>query len=998
MAADMTRKAPQDWVGQSTPRLEDRALLCGQARFIDDLEPVARLHHAAILRSPHGHAEIEAIDTSRAEELPGVAGVLTGADVAALSKPLGNMICNQIRFFPCAVTRARYFGEPIAVVVAQDRYVAEDALDLIEVKYRPLPAVVDAEVAMGAEAPVIHEEVGSNALQHRTFRYGEPDAAFDQAHRTVRVKVNYPRVNSTPVETYGAIAEFDAGAERYTIWSNFQGPFALHPLMCGALGVGSQKLRLIGAPASGGSFGIKHGLYPYMVLLALASRKFGVPVKWTEDRVEHLAGSSASSGRTTAIEGAFDSEGILTGLRFHQIENVGAYVRVPEPAALYRMHATLNGPYRVRNIAVDNHVVVTNQVPSGLNRGFGGPQFFYPLERLMDVAAGELDLDPAELRRRNLVPANAFPYECPAGSILDSGDYQKALDLALRTIDYDALKADHARRRKEGRLCGIGIAVAVETSGSNMAYVGLALTPEQRAESLPKSGASASARVSMDAAGSVIVHVDSVPNGQGHRTVVAQVVADELGMQVDDIEVVTELDTFNCPWSITSGNYANRFSTTVVSSAALAARQAAHKVRLVAGREFGVAPERVELSGGYASAPGARNAPIPIRRLAAQLHWHTSDMPDGVNGPIMESATFAPKIMEVADNQDRLRSSLTYSFQCDIAAVEIDPGTGQVHVEKYVTVHDVGNMLNPKLVDGQVLGGFAHGFGAGMLERVAYGADGTLLSSTFQDYMCPTAHDLPQLTIAHTTTPSPNTEHGSKGLGDGSSMIAPVTLANAIAQAAGLRQLVPPFTPPRVWTLLQGDDPDAEEVDAPAQDRHEPSFGGHPLSGEGTVELDAPRSRVWHALFDVQGLKGIIPGCKELRQTGQYTYEAVVDIRVAGIGGRYSAQIHLSDLREPDHLRIGGSAEGSLGTGRGEATVRLAELADGGTRLHYSYRAGVSGKVAGFGHRMLDSVTRVLIGSFFSGLAVHLGSPAPRKGVFGRLYQRIMLLWRIWRQ
>lgn len=989
----------QKWVGQSVPRQEDPGLLTGQGRFIDDLNPVAGIRHAAILRSPHGHAEILRIDVSRAERLAGVIGVLTGADVAVMSKPISNMISDRIRFYPCAISRARYFGEPVAVVVAENRYVAEDALELIDVEYQPLRAAVDPEAAMVLGAPVLHEELGSNEVQRRTFRYGDPELAFREAFRTVRVKAAYPRVNSTPIETYGAVATFDRATGRYTIWSNFQGPFALHPLMCEALGARSHQLRLMSAPASGGSFGIKHGIYPYLVLLALASRRFSVPVKWIEDRLEHLAASSAASGRTTTLEGAFQEDGGLLGLRFVQIENVGAYVRVPEPAALYRMHATLNGPYRVRNIAVDNHVVVTNQVPSGLNRGFGGPQFYYPLERLMDLAARELRIDPVEIRRRNLIPADAFPYDCPAGSILDSGDYVRALDLALSKIGYDDMRTEVARRRNEGRLCGIGIAVAVETSGSNMAYVGLALTPEQRAKSLPKSGASATTRLTMDSGGSVIVHVDSVPNGQGHRTVVAQVVADELGIEPANVEVVTELDTRDGVWSIASGNYGNRFSTTVVSSAALAARRAAEKLKIMAGRELGAPPERVELSNGNASAPRANRA-IPIRRLAAQLHWHSGDLPEGIDAPITETATFAPHIMSAAEPEDRVRSSLAYSFQCDVALVEIDRRTGRVTVEKYVTVHDVGNMLNPMLVEGQIHGGFAHGFGAGMTERVAYAPDGTLLTSTFQDYMCPTAPELPRIEIGHICTPSPNTVHGAKGLGDGSSMIAPVVLANAIADAIDVNDLVPPFTPARVWSMLQGEDPDARPRAAREAEVGQEAAavpGGHPLAGEGSVVLSAPRPTVWRTLLDAEGLARVIPGCEQIRAMGAHTYEATINIRVAGIGGPYRTQLRFADLHEPEQLRLDGHAEGKLGAGSGEVVVRLADQPGGRTRLDYSYRATVSGKVASFGHRMLDSVTRVLIGSFFQSLEMRLTGTQLKGGALRRLAQWIALVWRVMR-
>jgi 2-furoyl-CoA dehydrogenase large subunit len=985
------------WVGQSIPRFEDDALLRGNARFIDDLEPVAGLRHAAILRSPHGHADIVSIDVSRAERLPGVIGVLTPDDIAAMSKPIGNMITRKLRYYPAAVGRARYFGEPVAVVVAEDRYIAEDALDLIDVVYRPLPAVVDPELARADGAPVLHQDLGTNLVHTRTFRYGDPEEAFSAAHRTVSVKVPYPRINSTPIETYGVIADFDPGNGRYTIWSNFQGPFAMHPIMCESLGVRGHQLRLIQAPASGGSFGIKQGVYPYIVLIGLASRKFGCGVKWIEDRIEHLAASSASTGRVTTMEGAFDAEGHMTGLRITQLENVGAYLRPPDPAALYRMGATMSGPYRVRNIAVDNALVVTNQVPSGLNRGFGGPQYYYPIERLMDRAAQALALDPAEIRRRNLVRRHEFPYDTPTGSVLDSGDYHGCLDLALEKIGYDKLRAAQKAARAEGRLYGIGIAVCVETSASNMAYVNLALTHEQRVRQLPKSGAGAAARVVMDPLGSVIVHIDSVPNGQGHRTVVAQIVADEMGVKPEDVAVVTDLDTLNGPWSITSGNYSNRFSATVTSAVALAARRGAEKIRAVAARMLDVTPESVELANGFASAPGARNEPLPIRRLAAQLHWDSSNLPDGVDGAIAETAQFTPTTLTVPDAQDRMRSSLTYSFQCDVTAVEVERETGRVHVHRYVTVHDVGTMLNPTLVEGQIHGGFVHGLGAGMMERLTYAPDGTLLTTTFQDYLCPTAPEVPNLEIGHLSTPSPNNVHGAKGLGDGSSMIAPVALANAIADATGLDDLVPPFLPGRLWLQMQGREPDPILAPAaPATAATDPSElrvapGG--FRGEGEAVIDVPRAQAWTALLDPETLRHTLPGCESVERVAPDQYRARVRISVAGIGASYDVALRIFDTNEPERMRLAGRGESRLGYGEGEAAVTLTELPDGRTRLSYVYTASIGGKLAGIGHRMLDGVVRLLIAAFFERLGAHLrGDAAPRQGLLQRLRDKVAML------
>jgi 2-furoyl-CoA dehydrogenase large subunit len=644
---------------------------------------------------------------------------------------------------------------------------------------------------------------------------------------------------------------------------------------------------------------------------------------------------------------------------------------VPEPAGQYRSHAAINSAYKVRNFFIRNRVAVTNQVPSGLNRGYGSPQFYYALERLMDIAAGELGIDPAELRRRNLIPAGSFPYEGPAGAVLDSGDYIRALEMLLEKADYQALKAEYQRRKAEGRLCGIGIAVAIETSGSNMGYVGLALTYEQRQQSLPKSGAGAAARVTMDAGGAVTVHIDSVPQGQGHRTAAAQIVADELGVDPGAVRVVTALDTQDGLWSITSGNYSNRFSTTVASSVALAARRAAGKLKRVAANELGVDPGQISLSGGYASSPGAQNKTVAVRRLASRLHWDSSSLPEGVDGPVSEAVTFSPPALSAPGAGDRLNGSLAYSFQCDLTAVEVDRTTGHLTIERYVTVHDAGTMLNPMLVDGQVHGGFVHGLGAALMERVTYAADGSLLTGTFQDYMCPTAPEIPRLGAGYISSPSPNTVHGSKGLGDGSSMITPAALGNAIADAIGVRGIVPPFTPPRIWAYVNGRDPDAG-LREPAKDRAAASYAGLPLSGAGSVTLSAAQEAVWRALIDVPGLKQVIPGCREIKAAGPNLYEAIVDIRVAGVGGTYRAQIELSSLDEPNSLRLSGSAEGGLARGEGHADVHLSSLPDGRTMLGYTYQAGVTGRAVSFGHRMLGSVTALLISRFFEGLEARL--------------------------
>ncbi len=456
--------ASETWVGRPLPRLEDEALLRGEGRFIDDLDPVANARHAAVLRSPFAHARITRLEPAPALELPGVVGVLTGADVAELSRPFPAGIASPIPHFAAAHETTRYVGEPVAVVVARDRYVAEDALELIDVEYEPLEPVLDAEAAVETDA----------CVSDRSFHYGDVESALAGADLVVSERFRFPRWSCTPVECYGVVADWNAAEGSLTAWANFQGPFTLHSVAAAALGLPGSKLRLITPPDSGGSFGIKSAVFAYVVLMGLASRKLGVPVRWIEDRLEHLAASSSASGRVTHVEAGFTSEGELVALRYDAIEDVGAYVRAPEPATLYRMHGSLAGAYRVQNVAARNRIVLTNTMPSGLNRGFGGPQLYLALERTMTIAANRLEIDPAELRRRNLIGREEFPYRTPSGALYDSGDYEGCLDDALALARYDERRAETEAARADDRLVGVGIACVVEPSISNMGYITLA--------------------------------------------------------------------------------------------------------------------------------------------------------------------------------------------------------------------------------------------------------------------------------------------------------------------------------------------------------------------------------------------------------------------------------------------------------------------------------------------------------------------------------------------
>jgi 2-furoyl-CoA dehydrogenase large subunit len=780
-------------------RVEDDALLRGQGWFIDDLDPLPNSGWAAVVRSPFAHARIGAIDVSAALALPGVVGVITGADVAAHSRPFASAVGPGIIHYAAAVDVARYVGEPVCVVVARDRYLAEDAAERVLVDYEPLPVAASVEAALAEGAPLLHPAVGSNVVSDRAFRYGDPDTAFAQAVLVVRERFRHPRSAATPVECYGVIAHWQAGG--VTAWANFQGPFTLHGVAAAALGIPGAKLRLLTPSESGGSFGTKAAVLHAVVLMAIASRCLGVPVRWTEDRNEHLLAASMATERTSEVEAAFSADGRLLGLRLDLIDEVGAYVRAPEPATLYRMHGCLTGAYDVQDLAVRSRVVVSNRAPSGLNRGFGGPQLYSALEGTMHIAARRLGIDPAELARRNLVLAGQMPYRAAAGAVYDSGDYQACLDRALELAGYAELRAEQAGARAAGRLLGIGLACVVEPSVSNMGYITLVQTAEERAGGLPKSGNAEGVTIAMGAQGGVTLRITTTPQGQGHRTVAAQVAADVLGLEPDQIDVRTDADTAANPWTVSSGNYSSRFAAMGASAVHLAATRLADRLRALAAPALGCAPEDVELADGVARLRGDDDQSVPIRRLAGAAHWHPSDLSGEAAEGLALTVTYTLPIAP-PDDDDRVNSSACYGFVADVCVVEIDPETAELTVRDYVTVHDAGRLLNPLLAEGQIRGGLAHGLGAALLEEHRYDEDGNLMTGTFLDYLPPTATELPRVVSEHFESPSPLTPLGAKGLGEGTTMSAPAAIANAVADALGIDAIELPATSQRIWELL----------------------------------------------------------------------------------------------------------------------------------------------------------------------------------------------------
>ena len=989
-AAVSTAGAP--FLGRPLERVEDAALLTGRGHYGDDLGVRPGTLQAAVLRSPHGHALIQSIDFSAAEAAPGVRAVLTGEDVRRWSRPFVVGVKQPMEHWSLALDRVRYVGEPVAVVVAEDRYLAEDALDLIRVDYTALPAVASIEAAIAEDAPVLHPEVGSNVVSDRHFCYGEPDAAFAAAAHRVELTVHFPRNSCTPIEGGVVIAEYLPGESGYEVTSNFMGPFSMHAVMALALQVPGARLRHKVPRDSGGSFGVKQSVFAYVVLMCLAARKAGAPVKWVEDRLEHLTAATSATGRLATISAAVEADGRITALEYDQFDDVGGYLRAPEPATFYRMHGCLTGAYAIEHLRVRNRVVLTNKTPTGLVRGFGGPQVYYALERLVQRIGVELGLDPLAVFRRNFVPPDAFPYRAAAGALLDSGNYPAALDRAVSEGDLAELMRRRDAARQAGRLYGIGFAAIVEPSISNMGYISTALTPAERAKAGPKNGGIASATVSVDLLGSVSVVVASAPAGQGHMTVCAQVVADVLGLQPEQIVANVEFDSQKDAWSVAAGNYSSRFAGAVAGTVHLAAVKIRDKLARIAAHQFGVDPAQIVFAGGRIHPADAPERAVPFARTASSAHWAPGLLPEGEPVGLRETVFWTPPQLTAPDEHDRVNTSAAYGFAFDICAVEVDRDTGRIRIDRYVTAHDAGRILNPALADGQIRGAFAQGLGAALMEEFRYADDGGFLSGTFADYLVPTSCEVPDPLIVHLETPSPFTPLGAKGLGEGNNMSTPVCVANAVADALAplgdFADLRLPLTPDKVLSMIGFADPapshPVAQASAPA-----PAGGGRALTASGSTEIGAPPEAVFRVLLDPEALARVIPGCHQLDRIGEHRYRADVTVGVGLVKARYEAEIALSELDPPKALNLAGSGLSSLGSARGQGRVTLTAI-EGGTRLDYDYRAEVSGKVAAVGSRMLEGAARVVLGQLFEQLGRQAGgAAAPRPSWWRRLLQRL---------
>jgi 2-furoyl-CoA dehydrogenase large subunit len=977
-------------LGRPMERFEDAAILTGRGRYGDDIGVKPGTLHAAVLRSPHPHAEIKNIDVSAALTQKGVRAVLTRDDVREWSQPFVVGVKSPMEHWSLAIDRVRYSGEPVAVVIAESRALAEDGLECIKVEYAPLAPVTSIEAAIADDAPVLHPKVGTNVVSDRQFRYGDPEAAFASAPHRVSIEARYPRNTCAPIECGVVVAEYLPGDEGYEVTSNFMGPFSLHAVMSMALKVPANRLRHKAPRDSGGSFGVKQAVFPYVVLMCLASRKAGAPVKWVEDRLEHLSAATSATARLTTLEASVESDGRITALAYDQIEDCGGYLRAPEPATFYRMHGCLTGAYAIPNLLVRNRVALTTKTPTGLVRGFGGPQVYFALERLIQRIAIELKLDVLDVYRRNFVAADAFPYRTPAGALLDSGNYQEALRRALSEGGYDELVKRRDAARSEGRLYGIGFAAIVEPSVSNMGYISTVLPAEARRKAGPKSGAIASATVSVDLLGGVVVTVASTPAGQGHMTVCAQVVADVLGLDPADIVVNVEFDTHKDAWSVASGNYSSRFAGAVAGTVHLAATRVKDKLARIVSAQYGCTPDDIAFKDGRIVPKLQPEKALPFNRVASNApHWAPALLPEGEEPGLRETVFWTPPNMEPPDENDRINTSACYGFVFDMCGVEVDRATGRVRFDRYVTAHDAGKLLNPALADGQIRGAFAQGLGAALLEEFRYGADGSFQSGTLADYLMPTTCEVPDPVIVHLETPSPFTPLGAKGLGEGNNMSTPPCIGNAVADALAVNDIRLPLTPAKVLALIGIDDPEPSRPEyRAATPKKKSSGGGKALTAQGSVEIEATPEAVFAVLMDPVALAKVVPGCHALETIGPNQYRADVTIGVGMIKARFEAKIGLSDIEAPKRLRLAGAGLSSLGSASGEGLVELTPTAKG-TSLSYDYEAQVSGKVAAVGGRMLEGAAKVVLTQLFESL----GRQATGKPVGGDSWLKKVFAW-----
>ncbi len=757
------------FIGRRIPRLEDEPLLRGEATFSDDLRLEGALS-LVVVRSPYPHALIGTIDWSSAARVPGFVAAFDGKALATWLNPFPTPpqsagVRPQQRY-PLAVDRARYVGEGVVALLAETPAAAADAAGEVIIEYEELPAVADPEAALLPTAPLIHPDWPDNIAFAAEHQHGDVDSAFSTADEIVELVLQNQRVYAAFLEPRAAAAIYDERSEQLTVWASTQTPHTLRSALAAVLGLPEHRIRVI-APDVGGAFGAKSGIYPEYALVTALAWKMRRPVRWTETRSESFVATNHGRDQRQRVRAAFRRDGTLLALDVDIVSNLGAWNAATTRPTAVLTGLALAGPYRVPALRSRIRCVVTNTTPQSAYRGAGRPEASYLLERLMDAAAAQLGLDPVTVRERNLLHPDEFPYRSPTGVTYDSGDYPRVLAEALRRFDYEAARRQQAQLREQGRLVGIGLATFCELSGPGWE--------------------SATVRVHPD--GSVTVLCGITPSGQGHATMLAQVVGEVLQIPLDRIRAVTG-DTAAVQQGI--GTFGSRSTALGGSAAYLAARDVLAKAQLIAAQVLEAAPEDIVYEEGTFFVRGAPDRSVDWRRIA-RLAYVMEGPPGGIEPGLEATRYFNPGQRNVP-------------FGVHIAMVEVDPDTGEITVLRYLAVDDSGRIVNPLLAEGQIHGSVAQGFGQALYEAIVYSDHGQPLVQSFLDYVVPRASQLPAIETAHCETPSPINPLGAKGVGEAGTTAAPPALVNAVLDALrplGVRHLDMPLTPERVWRAIR---------------------------------------------------------------------------------------------------------------------------------------------------------------------------------------------------
>ena len=763
-------------MGAEVKRKEDPRLVTGASAYVGDIT-VPGLQYVAFVRSPHAHAKIGRIDTSRAAARAGVSRVVTGADIQAHCQPIplggpsaeggGGAAETAVgrKHYPLSVGTVRYVGEPVAAVLASSEALAVDAAADVVVDWQPLPAVGDQLSAQKDGAPQLHGDAARNIEHETNIKVGDPDAAFAKAHKVVKQRMISQRLCGVPMEPRAVLAAPDPVVGGITVWSTHQAPHNLRNDLAAMLGVDQPSVRVI-APEVGGGFGVKFGIYPEDATLAVIARRYRVPVRWTETRVEHMTSTTHGRAQVADLEAAVDADGAIRALRMHVIADIGAYpifTFIPDLTLLMGV-----GVYKFTDVDLKSTCVFTNSTPVAAYRGAGRPEAAYYLERLVDVIAHDLGKPPEEVRRRNFIPPSAFPYTTPTGQKYDSGEYERALARALEIAHYQKLRNEQKERRerKDRMLLGIGMAVYVEMCGF---------------------GPFESAVVRVEPGGGVTAFTGTSAHGQGHETTFSQIIADHLGVDFDKV-VVRHGDTLNTPMGNgTGGSRSLAVGGSAIIGASLKVQQ---KARRLAAHMLEAAPDDVVFENGKYQVKGVPAKALTLAQIAPKAY--AEGLPDGMEAGLEATDFFRPP-------------QLVYPFGAHVAVVEIDRDTGHTRVRDFVSVDDCGVRISPMLVAGQVHGGLAQGIAQALMEEVVYDAQGQLVTGSLMDYAVPHAEDLPLFTTDQTVTPTPFNPMGAKGIGEAATIGSTPAIVNAVVDALkpfGVRHLDMPLKGERVWSVL----------------------------------------------------------------------------------------------------------------------------------------------------------------------------------------------------